>query len=166
MPYDWHAPPYTVRPREWASLTTSATSRDLPRPASPTMPTIWPRPWRACSSRSVEIADAAARAGKEDQGFLEGRIQQIEAMLRQAVLIEENGPSDSVRIGSRVTVVEEGLDEAETFRLVGAAEANPLNGTISNESPLGQALLGREVDDTVAVETPGGETTFRIAAIE
>ena len=111
-----------------------------------------------------ENADYAA--AKEDQGFLEGRIQQIEVMLRNAVIIEEAGPSDKVRLGSHVTVIEEGADDTETFRLVGAAEANPLNGTISNESPLGQALLGHKVDDTVSVETPAGATAFRIALIE
>jgi transcription elongation factor GreA len=105
-------------------------------------------------------------SAKEDQGFLEGRIQQLEVMIRNAVIIGESGPSDEVRIGSRVTVIEGGNEEAETFRLVGAAEANPLNGMISNESPLGHALLGHSVDDTVSVETPAGETTFRIASIE
>ena len=111
-----------------------------------------------------ENADYAA--AKEDQGFLEGRIQQIETMLRNVVIIEEAGPSDEVRLGSRVTVIEAGSDETETFRLVGAAEANPLNGTISNESPLGWALLGHGVDDTVCVETPAGPTAFRVASID
>ena len=105
-------------------------------------------------------------AAKEDQGFLEGRIQQIEVMLRNVVLIEDNVPNDRVRLGSRVTVIEEGFDEAETYRIVGAAEANPLSGMISNESPLGQELLGHKVDETVSVETPAGETSFRIASIE
>ena len=105
-------------------------------------------------------------AAKEEQGFLEGRIQQIEMMLRNVVIIEENGPTDEVSLGSRVTVVEEGFEDAETFRIVGAAEANPGQGKVSNESPLGQALLGHRVGDVVAVAAPAGEIAFRITAIE
>jgi transcription elongation factor GreA len=105
-------------------------------------------------------------AAKEDQAFLEGRIQQIEAMLRKAVLIEEAGPSDLVRLGSRVTVIEEGSHDQETFRVVGPAEANPSRGRISNESPLGQALIGHSVDEIVTVKTPAGATAFRITSIE
>ncbi len=103
---------------------------------------------------------------KEEQGFLEGRIQQIEAMLRKATIIQENGPTDEVALGSRVTIVEEGTEEPEVFRIVGPAEADPVNGKVSNESPLGQALLGRRVDDVVTVEAPGGEIVFHITAIQ
>ena len=105
-------------------------------------------------------------AAKEEQGFLEGQIQQIEAMLRNVVIIEDNGPTDEVSIGSRVTVVQEGFEEAETFRIVGPAEANPGKGKVSNESPLGQALMGHRVGDVVTVEAPVGEIVFRITAIE
>jgi transcription elongation factor GreA len=105
-------------------------------------------------------------AAKEEQGFLEGRIQKIEVMLRKAVIIEESGPNDEVALGSRVTVVEEGIEEAETFRIVGSAEANPTGGKVSDESPLGRALLGHRVGDTVTVEAPGGEIVFQITAIQ
>jgi len=105
-------------------------------------------------------------AAKEEQGFLEGRIQQIEAMLRNAVIIAEDGPSDEVAMGSRVTVVEEGAAETETFRIVGPAEADPTQGKVSNESPLGRSLLRHRVGDTVIVEAPGGEIIFKIAAIQ
>jgi transcription elongation factor GreA len=105
-------------------------------------------------------------AAKEEQGFLEGRIQQIEVMLRNAVIIEENGPSEEVILGSRVTVVEEGFEDAEIFRIVGPAEADPVRGNVSHESPLGSALLGRRVGDTVAVDAPAGEILFRITAIQ
>ncbi|MCP4538159.1 MAG: transcription elongation factor GreA [Chloroflexi bacterium] len=105
-------------------------------------------------------------AAKEEQGFLEGRIQQIEVMLRNVEIIQDNGPSDKVSIGSRVTVVEEGFEDEETFRIVGAAEANPGQGKVSNESPLGQALLERGVGDVVTIEAPAGEIAFRITAIE
>ncbi len=105
-------------------------------------------------------------AAKEEQGFLEGRIQEIEALLRNAVVIEEEAPTGEVRLGSRVTVVEDGEEEPETFRLVGPAEADPTNGRISYESPLGQALLGHRVGDVVAVEAPAGVLRFRILRIE
>jgi len=105
-------------------------------------------------------------AAKEEQGFLEGRIQQIEAMLRSAVIIEDNGPRDEVGLGSSVTVVEEGAQDPETFRIVGPAEANPIDGKVSNESPLGRSLLGHRVGDAVTVEAPGGEIVFRIVALQ
>jgi transcription elongation factor GreA len=104
-------------------------------------------------------------AAKEEQGFLEGRIQQIEAMLLRAKIIEENGPTDKVSLGSRVTVVEDGLDEEEVFQIVGPAEARPAEGKISYESPLGQTLLGRKVGNHVTVEAPGGEIVFKITGI-
>jgi transcription elongation factor GreA len=105
-------------------------------------------------------------AAKEEQGFLEGRIQEIEAMLRNAVVIEDEAPTGEVRLGSRVTVVEDGEEEPETFRLVGPAEADPINGHISYESPLGQALLGHREGDVVTVKAPAGVLRFRILKIE
>ena len=102
---------------------------------------------------------------KEEQGFLEGRIRTIQALLRNVVLIEEQSGGE-VRLGSKVTVAEDGSDEHETFMLVGAAEANPLQGRISNVSPLGQALLGRHVGEVVTVQAPNGEIVFRIVGIE
>jgi transcription elongation factor GreA len=120
--------------------------------------------------RAIQQGDLSENAdyiaAKEEQGFLEGRIQQIEAMLRNAVIIQENGPSDEVILGSRVTVVEQDADEAETFRIVGPAEADPTDGKVSNESPLGRALLGHRVGDAVNVEAPRGEIIFRITSIQ
>ena len=104
-------------------------------------------------------------AAKEDQAFLEGRIRTIEVMLRHVTLIEEQS-GGAVRIGSRVKVQEAGFDDDEAFSMVGAAEANPLEGKISNESPLGKALMGRRVGDSVQVSAPAGLLTFRIAAIK
>ncbi|MBE9470713.1 MAG: transcription elongation factor GreA [Chloroflexi bacterium] len=120
--------------------------------------------------RAIQQGDLSENAdyitAKEEQGFLEGRVQQIEAMLRRAVIIQENGPTDEVALGSRVTVVEEGMDESEVFHIVGPAEADPANGKVSNESPLGRALMGRRVEDAVSVEAPGGEIVFQITAIQ
>jgi transcription elongation factor GreA len=121
-------------------------------------------------NKAIQQGDLSENAdyitAKEEQGFLEGRIQQIEAMLHNAVLIEDNVSNDRVSLGSRVTVVEQGQADEEVFRIVGAAEANPIKGNVSNESPIGRALLGREVGDTVGVEAPAGEIRFEIKAIE
>ena len=108
------------------------------------------------------------RTGHEQVGLLSlsaGDHSQIEAMLRRAVIIQENGPTDDVALGSCVTVVEEGAEEAEVFRIVGPAEADPANGKVSNESPLGRALLEHRIGDIITVEAPGREIVFRITAI-
>lgn len=105
-------------------------------------------------------------AAKEEQGFLEGRIQQIETMLLRAKIIKENGPTDKVHLGSRVTVVESGEEDEEVFQIVGPAEAHPTNGKISYESPLGQALMEHKVGDKITVEAPGGEIVFQITSIQ
>ncbi len=102
---------------------------------------------------------------KEEQGFVEGRIRTIQAMLRNVVLIEEQ-VGGAARLGSKITVSEDGVDERETFMLVGAAEADPTQGRISNVSPLGQALLGKKVGDKVTIQAPAGEMVFEIVAIE
>jgi len=102
---------------------------------------------------------------KEEQAFVEGRIKDIQAMLRNVVLIEEQSGGE-VRIGSRVTVTEDGLDDLETFMMVGPAEADPTKGRISHASPLGQALMGKKVGDKVAIQAPAGEMVFQIVEIE
>jgi transcription elongation factor GreA len=102
---------------------------------------------------------------KEEQGFVEARIRDIEDSLRRAKIIDENGPSDIVRVGSTVTVSEEGFDEEETYVIVGAAEADPAAGRISNESPIGRALLGTRIGEVAMAETPGGAIKFAILSI-
>jgi len=108
--------------------------------------------------------NAGYEEAKRQQAFLEGRIITVETMLKNAVLIKANGPSDTVILGSRVTVVEDGFDP-ETYTIVGSAEANPGNGRISNESPLGKALIGRKEGDTVAFEAPGGQVQMKLISI-
>jgi transcription elongation factor GreA len=111
--------------------------------------------------------NADYQTAKEEQGFLEGRIRELESMLLDAVIIEQGTVSkDQVGLGNQVTVTEEGEDDPETFFIVGAAEADPANGRISNESPLGQALLDRKVGERVMVQAPAGEIAFVIQAIE
>jgi transcription elongation factor GreA len=120
--------------------------------------------------RAIQQGDLSENAdyiaAKEEQGFLEGRIQRIEALLHNAVVIETSGGSDEVRLGSQIVLVEVGNSTSESFLVVGPAEADPANGRISFKSPLGQALMGRQVGDTVRVEAPVGEILFRIKAIE
>ena len=103
---------------------------------------------------------------KNEQAFVEGRILTLEAMLKNYVLIDETAKeTDEVMLGSTVTVVE-GDNPPEKYHLVGAAEADPSKGRISNESPLGRSLIGRRVGDTVQVSAPAGLLTFRITKIE
>lgn len=102
---------------------------------------------------------------KEQQAFIEGRIKYLENILRSAVIIENSGKTDVVSLGSEVTILEDGTSEEETYTIVGAAEANPHAGKISNESPIGSALLGRKVGEKVRVKTPGGEVTFKVKRI-
>ena len=118
---------------------------------------------------AIQMGDLSENAdyhkAKEDQGFLEGRIQEIEAILRDAVIIEENKNKDVVGIGSHVTIQEEDFDP-ESYHLVGPTEADPRKGRISHESPIGNALMGKKVGDTAEAETPGGKIKFKILKIE
>ena len=117
---------------------------------------------------AIQMGDLSENAdyhkAKEDQAFLEGRIQEIEAVLRTAVIVEKT-QSDMVMVGSQVTVQEENF-EPEVYNLVGAKEADPRQGKISNESPIGRALMDHKVGDVVEAETPGGKIRFKILKIE
>jgi transcription elongation factor GreA len=119
---------------------------------------------------AVQMGDLSENAdyhkAKEDQGFLEGHIQELEYLLKNALIIEENdAPKDSVVVGAHVTVQEEDYPP-ETYHLVGAKEADPRNGKISNESPIGRALLGGKVNETVVAQTPNGELRLKSIKIE
>jgi transcription elongation factor GreA len=109
--------------------------------------------------------NAGYEEAKRQQAFLEGRIMTIEAILQTAVLIESDGPKDRATVGARVTVAEDGF-EPESYTIVGSVEANPGLGLISNESPLGSALLGHAVGDRVSFQTPGGRVEMEILRIE
>lgn len=103
---------------------------------------------------------------KEQQSFIEGRIQRLESILRRAVIIESDSQSDVVQIGSEVTIREVGGDDDETYMIVGVAEANPREGKISYESSVGAALIGHKKGETVKVKTPSGEIEFKIRKIK
>jgi transcription elongation factor GreA len=103
---------------------------------------------------------------KEEQAFLEGRILELEQALKDVVIIEPNsGKIDVVNVGARVTVQEEGFPP-DTYFLVGAKEAHPSKGMISNESPIGKALLDRKVGDLIEIVTPDGKINLKILKIE
>jgi transcription elongation factor GreA len=113
-------------------------------------------------SESGEYEDA-----KNQQAHLEGRIREIKGILSRAQLIdEENGHGNEVRVGSTVTVRVDGEDEEETWTIVGSAEAKPGAGKISNESPIGSALLGKRVKQKASVQTPSGVMKLTIVKIQ
>ncbi len=110
--------------------------------------------------------NADYKAAKEDQGFLEGRILELEAILRNAVIIDEiPRQRDLVDVGSHVTIQEEDYPP-ETYYLVGPKEADPKRNRISHESPIGRALIGHRVGDEVIAATPGGDIRLKILNIE
>jgi len=111
------------------------------------------------------IDNAEYEAAKNEQAFVEGRIIELERMLAKAQIIEHNKKSDTIEIGSTVTI-KEGKKKAETFTIVGAAEADPKDGLISNESPLGSALLNKQGGDAVEVEAPDGVIRFKVVKIK
>jgi transcription elongation factor GreA len=111
------------------------------------------------------IEDAEYEAAKNEQAFVEGRIQELEMLLANARIIEETGKKDVVQVAAKVTIQEAEL-EPEVYTIVGPAEANPRAGRISNESPLGRALMDHRAGDVVHVEAPGGAFTVRILKVE
>ncbi|MBM3152843.1 MAG: transcription elongation factor GreA [Chloroflexi bacterium] len=119
---------------------------------------------------AIQMGDLSENAdyhkAKEDQGFLEGRIQELEYLLANARIVDEKSlPKDIVSVGSHITVQEADC-EPEVFQMVGAKEADPRNGKISNESPFGRALMDHRAGDIVEAETPGGKIRLKILKID
>ncbi|MFN2236597.1 MAG: transcription elongation factor GreA [Anaerolineales bacterium] len=108
--------------------------------------------------------DAEVDAAKNEQAFVEGRIRELELILSNARIIEEDRVWDTVEIGAKVVIQENGT-EPEKYTIVGAAEANPSNGYISNESPLGKALMGHKVGDVITVNAPNGKFTVTLVKV-
>ena len=104
-------------------------------------------------------------AAKNEQGMMEARIKELEAIIKNHVLIENHNEPGVVGMGTTVRFAEEGEDE-ETYRIVGPAEANPKAGRVSYESAVGKALIGHRVGDRIEIKTPGGAYTVRITAVE
>lgn len=109
-------------------------------------------------SENAEYEDA-----KNEQAFVEGRIQTLEALIKNATLIDEHHSKDLVQIGSTVTV--QGPDGEQAFTIVGSTEAKPTEGRISNESPVGRALLGRKKGDKITVRAPAGDILYSVIGI-
>jgi transcription elongation factor GreA len=129
--------------------------------------------------RRKEIADALEYAkslgdlsenaeyhqAREDQANCEDRIIHIEQILKNAVIMEDNHTSGVVTVGSTVTITKKGSKEEKTYALVGSEEADSMSGKISNESPLGSALLGKKKGDKVTVHAPKGDVEYSIVSI-
>ncbi|MFS8514405.1 MAG: transcription elongation factor GreA [Planifilum fulgidum] len=105
-------------------------------------------------------------AAKEEQAFVESRIITLENMIRNAKIIDQNGDKNFVSVGAKVTIQELPDGEVETYTIVGSAESDPLSQKISNESPIGSALIGKRVGDVVNVPAPDGMIQFKILKIE
>jgi len=119
---------------------------------------------------AIEMGDLSENAdyikAKEDQGFIEGKIQELEETLRRVkVIAQGNNSSDEVQIGSSVVIIEEGYQK-EIIHIVGSKEADPDSGKLSYESPIGSALLEHKVGDIVRVKTPKGRINFKIIEIK
>ena len=109
-------------------------------------------------------------SAKEEQGFVEGRISLIEQMLRNAVIITEDDSSNTISLGKTVTFDElingKRANFEESYTIVGSAEADPMEGKISNDSPIAKALMGKHVDDVVKLTTPGGDMEVVILEVK
>ncbi|MBD7983083.1 transcription elongation factor GreA [Sporosarcina sp. Sa2YVA2] len=106
-------------------------------------------------------------SAKEDQAFVEGKISSLESMIRNSVIItEDEDNTHEVQLGKTVTFKELPNGDEETYTIVGSAEANPIEGLISNDSPIARALIGRSKDDEVKIMTPGGEMSVVIVEIK
>ena len=106
-------------------------------------------------------------AAKDEQRDIETRIEEIEKILKNAeVVVEDEVDVDKINVGCTVKVYDEEFEEELEFKIVGSSEANSLQGKISNESPVGKALIGRSIGDTVEVETQAGVISYKVLAIE
>lgn len=105
-------------------------------------------------------------AAKEEQAFVESRIITLENMIRNAKIIDQNGDKNFVSVGAKVTIQELPDGEVETYTIVGSAESDPISQKISNESPIGSALIGKQEGETVSVPAPDGTIQFKILKIE
>ncbi len=105
-------------------------------------------------------------AAKDEQRDIEARITELENILKNVeVVVEDEVSSDKINIGCTVRILDLEYKEEETYKIVGSTEANSLKGKISNESPVGRALIGSQVGDTVSVETPGGLVQYEVLEI-
>jgi transcription elongation factor GreA len=130
-------------------------------------PQVAERLHQALSEGGELTENAEYDDAKSEQAFLEGEIMRLESILSNARIIEidQSAASDVVKLGDRVAIQEKGQRKQEVYQIVGQAEANPREGKISNESPLGKALIGRKLGDKVVVKAPDGDIIYTIKAI-
>lgn len=118
--------------------------------------------------QAKELGDLSENAeyveAKNEQNYIEGRILGLENMIRNAIVVQNKGTYDTVQIGSTISIESGGV--LTSYSIVGSNEADPSRGKISNESPLGNAFLGKQVGESVTVDTPSGKRTYTIKAIE
>jgi transcription elongation factor GreA len=113
------------------------------------------------------VENAEYEDAKSEQAFLEGEIMRLETILSNVHIIEDDPNAKGiVSLGDKVVVLEKGQKRTEVFHIVGAAEADPRQGRISNESPLGRTLMGHKVGEKITVKAPDGDIVFTIKAIE
>jgi transcription elongation factor GreA len=118
------------------------------------------------SAQASALENPDYEAAKNEQAFIEGRILQLEQILKTAVIIEQPLTREVIVLGSKVTVTEGEDGAAEQYSIVGSVEADPSRGFISNESPLGRALMGHKVGDRVLVRAPDGDIEFLITSVD
>ncbi len=109
--------------------------------------------------------NAEYESAKTEQAFVEGRIMELEMMLANSELIDTNSSDGTVQLGSKVSLQEVGDDDVEIYRIVGPVEANPLQGLISNVSPMGKALIGKKAKAKITIAAPVGQLTFKILEV-
>lgn len=107
--------------------------------------------------------NAEYTAAKEEQSFIEGRIQEIEEITKHVKVVTNGGHKDIISVGSNITIEIEG--DTDVFEIVGSTESDPANGKISTDSPVGQALLGHKAKDIVKISTPDGSVTYKIITV-
>jgi len=117
------------------------------------------------SAQASPLENPDYAAAKNEQAFIEGRILQLESIVKTAVVIEET-TTEVVGLGTKVTVAEGDHGSPEHYHIVGSVEADPLHGYISNASPLGRALMGHKAGDTVTVHAPDGDIDFHIVSVK
>ena len=121
------------------------------------------------AKQAGELENAEYEEAKTEQGFIEGRVRELESMIRNAIIIPDHSnakqKSSIIELGSIVKIQSAGKKKNETYTIVGSTEASPAEGKISNESPLGQALLGKSADDEVQFTVPAGVQRFKIMTV-
>ncbi len=113
------------------------------------------------------LDNAELEAAKNEQAFLEGSIKELEILLATARVVDDSEVDrETIQVGNKVTIQEEGFSEVEDYEIVGVAEADPGIGKISNESPMGKALLGKRVGDRVQIDAPAGIYFVKVLKVD